>query len=592
MTDNARRRNRLLAVALFAALTLAFFAPNLPHLSDAIIGHPDSDAYKHVWGQWWVVDNIVHHGRYPVTSDRMNFPDNGGFWCLDGFNALLTMPLRLVMAPITAFNLLVLMHVFLAAFFTYLFLRDLEVPWPGAVAGGAAFAFCPYMTAFPIGSGVAETQVIGLLPLYLLALRRAWLGSMRAAVAAGFLIVATGFACWSYGIYSGVITAGAIAGYFVFAWKDRARPADESRAPVDKKLAMRAVAFVVLAAVTALPLGLIVRGTVKGDDAVYARPLSVFPEGPKPWEEPALTSFALAEYVTPGEGGRHHDEFVDMLMYVAYPGLVVLALAMVGFVAARRRAWPYALGAGVFILLSLGPVILLTRGSPTGVYNPLYIALYYVMPLFNTTIHSVDRFAIGAALFLAIGAGFGVEVIAKRIPRARVAGVVAAVVIVAESAFVSPSIWPLPTSPEPSMEVAQYLRDQPGDFAVFDLPDVKEGTGLFPGEIFYWQIVHRRPIPYSLEGMAESVRYNALYNDVHNAVTNEDAPPADFDGAIRDLAAAGFGYVVLWGRWIPDDREDELHTMFEALLEPLTVIGDAWIYRVPGAVDPGPDWWK
>ncbi len=238
----------------------------------------------------------------------MNFPDGGSFWCLDIFNALLTMPLRLFLQPVGAFNALVLLNVFLAAFCMVLFVKDLGVDMRGALVSAAIFAFSPYMLSFPIASGVAETQVIFFIPLYALVFRRALRGSLLASIVSGFLIVLAGFACWSYGIYLGLYTFGLVASVAAMSFR-AVKSKSEFGISLDKSTLKNAIAFAAVAILSAVPLLLLVKSSVHGDEVVYARPMSLFPTGPAPWNEPALTSFAWIDYLLPGSRGLRTDEF-------------------------------------------------------------------------------------------------------------------------------------------------------------------------------------------------------------------------------------------------------------------------------------------
>ncbi len=579
---------------LFVLILMAvFFAPSLRHPSQEILGHQDADAYKHVWGQWWVVDNLTNHHRFPVMSDRMNFPDGGSFWCLDFFNAILTLPLRTFLKPIAAFNTIVLFNVFLAALAMLLLVRDLGVGMRGALTSAVIYAFSPYMLSFPIASGVAETQVIFFIPLYALVFRKAYRGSFAAALLSGLLIVLAGFACWSYGIYLGLYTFGIVIGIAALAWRS-ARKKSAPLFPVDRAMLKRALAFMAVAGLSAVPLFLLVRSAVHGDEVVYARPMSLFPTGPAPWNEPALTSFAWIDYFLPGPYGLRTDEFVDKLLYVSYAGYLALTLAFIGFLKNWKRSWPYAVGACAFFLFSLGPLIH-SGHARTGLamYNPVYIAMYYAFPLFNVTIHSVDRFAIMVMFFLSVGAGFGVQWILDAYGNKAAKFTFALpVLIVMEVAILSPAPWPIPTSPKPNITAAQYLKDIPGDFAVLDFPDLKAGTGLFPGEIFYWQTIHNRPIPYSLEGMSRTVRGNSFYRYIHGILADEAIAPGDPVEGVRKLAEAGFAYLVFRPGMIPQDRLGDIERIISANFDKDREMDEFVVYKFRDAKPISKNWWR
>ena len=75
---------------------LAVFLPSLPKLSAGVIGTAESDALKHVWSQWLVRDQVLS-GSLSMQTHLLNFPTGGPFFSLDTVNALLGLPLELLL---------------------------------------------------------------------------------------------------------------------------------------------------------------------------------------------------------------------------------------------------------------------------------------------------------------------------------------------------------------------------------------------------------------------------------------------------------------------------------------------------------------
>ena len=182
---------------------------------------------------------------------------------------------------------------------------------------------------------------------------------------------------------------------------------------------------------------------MSADDAIKARTLSLFHSAPiGPLAVPEANSMALVDFVSPGRWGlRVSQTGTEQLQYAIYPGLIVLVLA--GLAVRTRQPWTRSLLLGAFVMamLAMGPRIYLDHGrSIGGVPNPIYLLAYWVIPLVNATIHSVDRFAIGLQLCLALLAALGLSQVRATLRPWLILGVFA------ELLLISPGPWPLPTT--------------------------------------------------------------------------------------------------------------------------------------------------
>lgn len=592
MTD---RRFTYVALAVFLALSALVFAPNLAHLGDAAIGDPQSDALKHVWGQWWVHQHLTQDARLPLEMDLANYPDGGRFYCLDTVNAVLTVALRPVMNAVAAYNVLYLLHLALAGFAAFLLAREVGAGREAALAAGVIYGFSPYVLAFPVGSGVAETSFLFPLPLVLMfGLRTIKSDSWWNPVWTAALLLLQGLAAWSYGIYAGLALFFLALAFLLTRVWPTVRPTVFGEARLDSALLWRAGLFAALLVAAALPLFSVVRGTVSGEDVMYQRHLNIFPgPGPSPLEEPALTSFAWSDFFLPGEAGLRADMYTDKLLYVGYAGYLALALALWAMAWRRRGAWVFGAMAVWFFVFALGPVLFPdhARNYPAWT-NPLYLAFYYAFPLFNATIHSVDRFAVAAQLALGVAAALGLTALVAPLSaskRLAVAGA-ACVLILGETLLLSPTPWPIPVSPARAHAVSTNLAASDDGLAVLDIPPYEGGTGLFAGDIFFQQTVHGRPIPYNLEGVSGTVRKNVFYRHIEarilRGITDQGVHsiPAESPCAgLPELAQQGFGYVVLRPDRLGDEARNEVVDLIEDCLGAGRRVGDAVLYGIPGA---------
>jgi hypothetical protein len=586
------RRFVLTALAFFALVSVFVFAPNLPTFSTAAIGDAHSDALKHVWGQWWVHRHLTEQGSIPLEMDLANFPDYGRFYCLDTVNALFTVGLRPFMNATAAYNVLYLLHLALAAWAAFFLAREVSGSREAALVAGVAYAFSPYVLSFPVASGVAETSFLFPLPLVVLfGLRTIKEPGFKNPILTAVLLLMQGLAAWSFGIYAALFLFALAAAFLVSRLIPGGVPAVFGEARLDRRLLLRGAALAGVLLLAALPMFFKVQGTVSGDDVMYERHLNIFPgPGPNPIYEPALTSFAWVDFFLPGEAGRRADMYTDKLLYVAYAGFAALLLAALGLARRRRAAFVFGGVAVLFFIFALGPLFFTdhARSYPAWT-NPIYLAFYYAFPLFNATIHSVDRFAVAFQLALGVLAAVGLAVVLDRVgPRGRLpVALVACLLLLGEYLLVSPAPWPLPQSPAAAHPVSRELAAAPGHAAVLDIPAYHGGTGLFVGDIFFQQTVHARPIPYNLEGVSRSVRANPFYGHleaIQLAGTTDhgpiDAPAASACSGVPALAAMGFGELILRPDRLAPDQRNRVVDLIESCLGPGRPVAGAVLYPI------------
>ena len=531
---------------VLAGAVLAVFLPNLHRLSREVVGAAESDALKHVWSQWLVRDQVLS-GTLSMQTHLLNFPGGGPFFSLDTVNALLGLPLAVVLGSTLAFNLVLILSLIAAAFAGAALTRQLtDAPWAD-VLGGLAFALSAWVFAFPLASGVTETIVFWPVPLVLLcAWRTLDQPSLRWPILTGILLTLQGLACWSHGITAGLLLGGMTAAAALHR-PDRLR---------DRALWMRAAVLLGTAVLCSLPLYLAVSGTVSAEDAVKARTLSLFHSAPiGPLAVPEANSMALADFVSPGRWGlRVSQAGTEQLQYAIYPGFVLLIL--VGLAVRSRQPWTRALlvGVAVMAMLAMGPRIYLDHGrSLGGVPNPVYLLAYWVIPLVNATIHSVDRFAVGLQLCVALLAALGLSQVRVTLRPWVILGVVA------ELLLLSPGPWPLPMTSGDTHPASAYIAAQPGEGAVVDWPFEADGPQgrWFVGDIFLQQTEHGRPIPFQLEGRgietaSKSMATNPFFHRITMSLLHTHPIPRDCSGADA-MGAMGVDFVV-WRHSLVEER--------------------------------------
>jgi len=562
------------ALGLTAVALLIVFAPNLPFLHEGALGASGSDALKHVWSQWFVVNQLWTGDGLSLHTQLIHHPLGGAFFSLDSFNALLGLPLRLFLDPVPTYNLILMLNLGLAVFCgTHLARMLVDDPWAAGV-GGVGFAFSAWVLAFPVGSGVSETAVFWPIPLILFLACRTWTHpNWKYPLLAGALLSLQGAACWSHGITAGLLLALLLSStvfHDKYGWKQNGRP-------------QRLAALLISSLLFAIPAYLAISGTVSADDAIKTRSLSLFHSAPVgPLDAMETNNMAIVDFIALGSWGlRTASIGTEQLMYAANPGLILLGLAVMAW----RQRLPHtrllAVGAFVMILMTLGPRIYLDHARTIGgIPNPVYLLAYWCVPLVNATIHSVDRFSVGSQLCIALMAALAVQQLSRR------SKMIVMAAIMAELIAVSPGPWPIPMVEARIHPASVHIKAQESQGAVLDVPFL-EGDPThrwFLGDVFMQQTVHGKPIPFQLEGheletVSPQTRNNPFFRKL--AATAIDGRPLKKGcGGASELSTLGFEWLVWRPGLTPDVRRGEYDSLLGSCLSIEGDFEDRIVYKI------------
>lgn len=298
--------------------------------------------------------------------------------------------LRLALPIDVAMNLGFAIHLVLAGWFAYLFLRSINVSWTGSVVGGIAYQLSGSVASLVQPGHDGKLFVSALMPILLLGLvigirkrRPEGYGIVALAVAMGLL--APHLQMLQYAL----IFAGLFALWLVFL--------DEQRPET-----MRA-RFVALG----LALGAVVLGFGAGMIQLYPfikyMPYSARVAGARGWEYATAWSMPPENIVDwlvsdfTGMGASYWGRnFAKLNSEYLGAGTLVLAALGVAAQARRRMIWFLTGAAALFLLVSLGA------------HTPFYYLWYYVVPGAKNTRAEGMAFYI-PTFIVACFAAFGVE---------------------------------------------------------------------------------------------------------------------------------------------------------------------------------------
>jgi len=571
----------LIAALLYAAAALILSWPTAARPGSVLLGHPGNDTWNHVWGFWWVGEEILSHGRWPSWTDLIAWPRGGALYFIDTLNALWTLPFQALFGPVATHNLVFLASLWFSAFCAWLLARHVVRDGAAALVAGAIYGFCPHLLA-QAHNGITESLNAGWLALYLLTLLRLLeRPSVPRGLACWAALVACGLFNWYYGLFAGLISI------LLCAWRalQAAYPTAWWRAV--KTGLVGAAAFAPLAIVGLLAL----QSSMDAPDALVNRDPDFV------WNSLLYHNMSdLQCFFRPGRfySPDLRELYGEELLIVTYLGWSAILLAGWGVAATprRRRLWPWIALVAVFWIFSLGPY-LYAFGEYVelkGHRLPLpFLAFFEALPLFSRISHPF-RFVVGVELGLGILAAFALARWARLRDRRRVwsAAIGACVLVLAETWAISPAVLPLAHSeariPEAYTEITTDI--EPG--AVLDLPIA---VPLLERAVYNWyQIAHGRSIPYTLnEPLPPGLRRNQLCQFILSLEAGRarllprTLPDLELVLSSRILAKQGYRFVVVHNALYPQLKRRQIHSLLGALLgPPLTGADrDVTVYQLP-----------
>ncbi len=502
----------LAVIGFYLAVAVLMTWPVAAHPGDRIAGYP-ADNHLYVWTPW-VFRQEVLSDLDPWHTTYIYYPD-GISLALHALIVTKTIPgvlLQTFLSPVVTFNLFLLVSMALSGYTTWLLVRHLTGDGTAALVGGLVFACSPFYLAHASGGHLDYISAEGI-PLFGYFFVKSFEGKQwQDTLYAGLAMAYTALSNWAYLLYLLLFCALFLIYHLIIERRDHLRR------PILRQYAIIAGVAGVCSAPLMVPAYLASRsGTYDitryvGGGALYVSDILGF-------FTPSPDHFLVGDLVQPifnrFTGGRFEG--------TVFLGFSVLTLAGLGLRQASRRQGRFWLAVALlFALISLGPglhvlghyqfpwlswmrmgTVAQRLGMPmkpewVQIFDeapmiPLPGAVLQLLPFFKWT-RAPSRFIVVTMLALAVLAGFGITRLREtlrdrhwlRWPASAVVTATAGAIVLLEFC-----ILPFPTTPAAAPAFYRRLAEEPGDFAILELP-------IKPYQLQpqYWQTVHGKRLIY------------------------------------------------------------------------------------------------
>ena len=484
LTTVRQRRRSLSVLLIYILLGVAMTWPLAARLKTHLPGSGD-DVWTHQWTFWWVKQSIMDRSS-PFYTDLLFHPHGVSlaYHNIAWLNIAAWLPLQAIVGSIAAYNLLFIATFALNGFAMYLLARELTASEPAAFAGGLVYGFWPYTLSHYDHPNLI---VVCWVPLALLYLRRTLQeGQIRDALLAALFLALTGLTRWHLLIMGGVIVS------LYLLYKCLSEKACRTQR-VLRLLILTGLLAGVLLSPFAAPM-VVAQLTRTSPEDIYI-------------DEQTSGQTDLLAYVLPSR--RHplwgdavlrlYDNFIVNKVYIAFLGYTTIALATYGAVKNWRRSRFWVLAVTVYVALALGPQLRI-NGQP---YPQLPMPYRSVGDLFFIRIlRQPDRFNVFLGLPVGMLVSLGVKALLGQRPFDRKPALLVSVV----GLLILGEYCPVPYPTMRPVTPAWYyqLAQEPGDFAVIDLPMQLQ---VFNKRYMFYQITHGKPL---VEGRVSRLPREAL----------------------------------------------------------------------------------
>lgn len=594
----------LAAVSLvFLFLISAWLGSSLTHLNDGdpqisgfnclserFVGHPQSDLWKHVWGAWWTSSELKQ-GHWPQQTDLQNFPRGGKLYVIDQLNAFTTALLTNFFSLAAAFNLTQALKLYASCLGAWFLARLITKDTWSAVAAGTIYGLCPFVLTSGLTSAICETTNLEWLPLSLTGLiicLNSERTNIKAVLGTSLVLTLSALGSWYYA-EACLLSAAILCLYVLYVYSKQNFDESLVKSPPNWFCAISAC---VLSLALASPAAFLFADSLSGQTSLLAQidvtnrqqseNLQFFHK-----EGDFHNNASLSGYFLPGKDRISVSRDVDLRCKTTYIGWITLILAALGLRKYKKSATLWVILGTATLLISTGPYLTYHgANSFTKPINVFYWVVYNLIPGFKMAVIT-DRFSVITQLSAAILAALGVKYLFAKIPIRKEFIALAAVFLVnLEISLLSPVPFPLPSSSATQPQSCLYLSKQPAHKAVLQLPLTRIDGELQPGEYYYWQTSHHKPMAISLTTRWPRYLMNNLLTS--SLILCEDQQYGElpegkiFKDDMAKLKRDGFGWICVNEQFMRPETATKVNKILQDLLgSPLEFSNHTKLYTIP-----------
>jgi len=559
-------REALITAGILAVVVFWILAPLWPQLNDVILGDPDTDAIRGMWGFDHIRRSIIPPDTV-IWSSQINFPAGVTVLILPWVSCILLIPIGLLFGPLIGWNLVVAILLWSLGMALAWLVRITSGSWQAGIAMGSAMIAQP-MLLHAISDGTPEHLALWSMPLFLgLAIVSLQTMNTRWALAAGAMAIVVALDSPYNAIYT------ALASVFILPWTLGRRWSAARRNQARWTLGT----LVIVSAVGAVLIG-----------GLY----SFFPASASvDQEQVALWQMNATDLRTWWQHDFKVTAIRDASLAPTTIPAPILWMALVFAIIGAPRSLPWTLAGLAMIQLSLGlnpriPVHLShwlgSAGLPLGETLLNINKQMFAFPGISH-IRFPQRWLVPAAMMLLVGGGFGLSRILAWLPRLKMPLVISISGVATVLGIRSSNLdLEFPVQELPKVQFTEWIADQPENGALLMLPQMRppSPTGLredlpvfaniadslSSSDVQYFQVLHRRAI--------------VGYPSLKTITANE--PSANVYNLLRDWD--DLAHPVLTGNPIPESAHDARadRKRQEGIME-LTQEGMRWIAIDNGA---------
>ncbi len=560
-------------------------------LNERFVGHPQSDLWKHVWGAWWTGSEL-HQGRWPQQTDLQNFPRGGKLYVIDQLNALITALLHNLFSLSAAFNLTQALKLYASCFGAWFLARLITRETWSAAAAGTIYGLCPFILTSGLTSAICETTNLEWLPLSLAGLIiciNSKTTNIKAIVATSLALAFSALGSWYYA--EACLLSAAIM--FIWILLTNSTPTYQQAKIVNSRPNWFCTALAcLLSLVWASPAALLFADSLSGQTSLLAQidvtnrqqaqNLQFFHK-----EGDFHNNASLAGYFLPGKEQISISRDVDLRCKTTYIGWLTIFLATLGLYKSKRLGYFWVILGFTALLVSSGPyLVYYSSDSFAKPINIFYWIAYNMIPGFKMAVIT-DRFSIITQLSAAILAALGLKHLFTKIPiRKEFIALAAVFLINTEISLFSPVPFPLPSSSASQPQLSSYLAKQPNHKAILQLPLTRADGELQPGEYYYWQPCHHKPMAISLTTRWPRYLMNNLLTN--SLILCEDPQYGEipdgniFKDDLLKLKKDGFGWICVNEKLMRKETALKVNNILNDLLgAPQEFPNQSKLYTIP-----------